>query len=229
MSVVEEQPAPAWDLRDLAVIAGLYLPALVLGTLVWLWAPSKVVRLVAAQLTAWAVWLFAAGALLRMRCGLGLLEAARAKLPVARLGLWTALGPVMAGVFLAAAWLMDMPRIETPMRDLLAEPGGFWLLAFAGSTAGPWCEEIAFRGLVQPVLAARLGTALGIAATSLPFALMHGPEYAWSWRHLALLVAVSASFGVVRAASGSTLASAAAHAGYNTTQFVLLYLAGEAV
>jgi membrane protease YdiL (CAAX protease family) len=62
-----------------------------------------------------------------------------------------------------------------------------------------------------------------IVVTALPFSALHGPQYAWSWRHLLLLTLASVAFGWVRYRSASTAAAAFTHAGYNLT-FLIAYL-----
>ncbi|MGD0578165.1 MAG: CPBP family glutamic-type intramembrane protease, partial [Bryobacteraceae bacterium] len=66
-----------------------------------------------------------------------------------------------------------------------------------------------------------------ILSTSLLFAALHGPQYAWSWQHLLLLVLASAAFGVTRARWNSTGASTLVHAAYNMTFFIGFLLQGR--
>ena len=59
-----------------------------------------------------------------------------------------------------------------------------------------------------------------------PFAVLHGPQYGWSWRHIVLLVLVGIAFGWQRYRTGSSFASTAAHASYNAFMFTA-YMASE--
>ena len=87
------------------------------------------------------------------------------------------------------------------------------------------CEELAFRGFLQPLLVRSLGTVPGILAAALPFGLLHFQEYGNSWRHVLLISLAGAAFGWMRHATGSTKAAAIMHASYNAIEFVLLLMA----
>jgi membrane protease YdiL (CAAX protease family) len=89
----------------------------------------------------------------------------------------------------------------------------------------PVCEELIFRGFVQPLLVRSLGAFAGIVATAVPFGLLHFQEYGRSWRHVLLISLSGAAFGWVRHATGSTKAAAVMHSAYNAFQFVLLVVA----
>ena len=58
---------------------------------------------------------------------------------------------------------------------------------------------------------------LAAVVTAVPFALLHGPAYQWSWQHLLLVFLAGCVFGVVRSVLDSTLAAAATHSAYNLT------------
>jgi len=47
------------------------------------------------------------------------------------------------------------------------------LLATFGVTLGPLCEELAFRGFLQPLLVRSLGAVPGVLAATIPFGLLH--------------------------------------------------------
>ena len=94
---------------------------------------------------------------------------------------------------------------------------------------GPLSEELAFRGFVLPLFARSIGPVAGILATSIAFSLLHGPQYAWSWRHIALIALASVAFCYVRLRSGSTLAATVMHATYNMTFFVAYLAQGDAL
>jgi hypothetical protein len=66
-------------------------------------------------------------------------------------------------------------------------PGAaLWIAIFAVSV-GPALEEIFFRGLLQPVAVRSAGAVAGVLIAAVPFALLHGPQYGWSWRHVLLI------------------------------------------
>jgi hypothetical protein len=85
---------------------------------------------------------------------------------------------------------------------------------------GPLVEELIFRGFLLPLVVRAVGAFAGVLAVALPFALLHGPQYQWSWQQLSLLVAASCAFGWVRVAYASTRVSAIVHGGYNLVFFV---------
>ena len=106
------------------------------------------------------------------------------------------------------------------MLDLLKDRTSIILIAIFGVTLGPLCEELAFRGFLQPLLVRSLGTVPGILAAALPFGLLHFQEYGNSWKHVLLISLAGAAFGWMRHATGSTKAATIMHAVYNALFFV---------
>jgi len=94
-------------------------------------------------------------------------------------------------------------------------------------TLGPVCEELAFRGFLQPLLVRSLGPVGGVLAAAVPFGLLHIPEYGNSWRHGVVITLAGAAFGCVRQATGSTKASTVMHASYNFLFFFVLISQGR--
>jgi len=134
---------------------------------------------------------------------------------------------VTAGVMVAFgvmvfSVLMRTPDIDSPMKSLLSDPASVLMIAVIGTTLAPVCEEIVFRGFLQPLLVRSLGVAPGILLTALAFGLMHLQEYGYSWRHGLLIALAGAAFGWMRQRTGSTKAAALMHATYNCVFFVLL-------
>jgi membrane protease YdiL (CAAX protease family) len=72
-----------------------------------------------------------------------------------------------------------------------------------------------FRGLLQPLLVRDLGVIVGVLVSAVPFALLHGPEFAWSWRHILLIAIAGTGFAVKRLTSGSVGAAMLTHSAYN--------------
>ena len=110
---------------------------------------------------------------------------------------------------------LNTPPIDSTLKELLQDRPSLVLVGLFAVTAGPVCEELAFRGFIMPLLARSFGIAAGIILTAIPFALLHGPEYSWAWQYLALLTLVGCAFGWVRYRSGSTAIAAVMHAAYN--------------
>jgi hypothetical protein len=116
--------------------------------------------------------------------------------------------------------LIRTPTSPNDITKLLDDPKSLILMAVFGITLAPVCEELAFRGFLQPLLVRSLGAAPGIIAAAIPFGLLHYREYGNSWRHAVIVAAAGAAFGWMRHRTGSTMASALMHAAYNALFFV---------
>jgi uncharacterized protein len=224
-----------WDYQDLLMFVAALLPAL-LGAMLLvgmlfrglgLPGSGKAPQLLAAQFLGYAFWFGFLYLILRLKYGcpfwksLGWVRFSERFLQHAVFGLALALSVGFLGV------LLRTPDLDTPMKRLLSDRLSVILIGVAAATVGPLCEELAFRGFVQPILVRSLGAAPGIVLTALPFALLHGPEYAWSWRHVLLIAAAGCSFGWMRYRTGSTAAAAVMHAAYNSTFFAAMLISGK--
>ncbi len=121
------------------------------------------------------------------------------------------------------SFLIHTPNVSTPLTDMMQDRTSVILLATFGVTLGPLCEELAFRGFLQPLLVRSLGAVPGILVAAIPFGLLHFQEYGNSWRHAVLIALAGASFGWMRQATGSTRAAAIMHASYNALFFFVLF------
>jgi membrane protease YdiL (CAAX protease family) len=138
---------------------------------------------------------------------------------------WSVVPMFVIGFFLAIAvaalaQLLGARPGNSPMEQLLRDTNTALLVAALSITVGPVCEELLFRGLLQPLTIRVAGVAGGIVLAALPFALLHWQQYAGSWQHVFAVFLAGAVFGLVRYKSGSTATAAIMHAGYNST-FVL--------
>jgi hypothetical protein len=115
---------------------------------------------------------------------------------------------------------LQAPKIDNPVVKFMSDPVSILAIVVFASTLGPAAEEAVFRGFLQPVATRSLGTAGGIALTSLVFAALHGFEYRWCWQYLVLVFAASLAFGWTRVRWRSTGASTLLHAGYNLMFFI---------
>ena len=139
---------------------------------------------------------------------------------------------------------------NAPIDKLFQTPGAAWLLFAFGVTCAPFFEEIAFRGFLLPALATAcdwtteratgkparpldahgnpqwsiLAMVVASVLTSLPFALMHADQTAYSLGTFLLLVVVSLVLCAVRLLSRSLAASVLVHASYNFLIFSLMLL-----
>jgi len=80
----------------------------------------------------------------------------------------------------------------------------------------PLVEETLFRGYLYPLFARSFGVAPGIVLTGVLFGLMHGAQLGWTWALVGVLIFVGIVFTIVRARTGSVLASYLMHLGYNS-------------
>jgi len=119
-------------------------------------------------------------------------------------------------------WLIRTPPSTGPIVEMMKDRTSLILLAIFGTTAAPICEELAFRGLLQPLLVRDLGAVAGIALAAAVFGGLHYWEYGDSWRSALLVGVAGAAFGCMRQWSGSTRAAAIMHACFNGLQFVAI-------
>ena len=118
--------------------------------------------------------------------------------------------------------LMSVPQTDNPMTRLMSDGPTSIVLAVFGVTIAPMAEELAFRGLLQPLMIRVIGVIPGILGTAILFGLMHLAQYG-TWQSVALIALAGAGFGAMRQWTGSTQASAIMHAGYNSTLFILFF------
>ena len=106
------------------------------------------------------------------------------------------------------------------MKKLLSDRTSVLLIAAFGTTLGPLCEELVFRGFLQPLLVRVAGKMGGVLLAALPFGLLHLEQYGYSWRTALLVCFAGACFGWMREVTGSTRASTLMHAAYNGVFFL---------
>jgi len=224
---------PFWGYDDLLIFAGLAIPCMLLGygfVKAGLWIfdfhlALKTWELLAEQFIGYALLFGVLVVLFRTQYNrpfwhsLGWVTPRLPFFTIAASGVGLALAILLLGV------LIRTPRTESPLSELLKDPTSLVLVAIFGSVVAPVCEELMFRGFLQPLLVRSLGAFAGILATALPFGLLHFQEYGKSWRHVLLISLSGVAFGWMRQATGSTKAAAGMHSAYNAFQFVLLLMA----
>ena len=226
----EPERYPFWGYADLFLFAGLVIPSMLIG-----WAvvragmllfhihALRVSELLSEQFLGYG--LLFGGLLLIFRLQYHRpfwrsLGCTKASLPF----LWNVIcGLAAAFVVALIGYLIHTPNVSNPLTDLMQDRTSVILLATFGVTLGPLCEELAFRGFLQPLLVRSLGTVPGILAATIPFGLLHFQEYGNSWRHAVLIALAGASFGWMRQATGSTKAATIMHASYNALFFFVLF------
>ena len=182
---------PFWGYADVLLFAGLAIPCMFFG-----WAlVQAILRVFHLHVAIHAAELLAeqsAGYVL-LFSALRMIFRVQYQRPFWRSLGWNKLGApflwlVIAGCATAvgvafATYLVRVPTTSNPMTELMHDRASIVLLAIFGVTVGPLCEELVFRGLLQPLLVRSLGTVAGILAAAVPFGLLHIPEYGNSWRH----------------------------------------------
>lgn len=218
---------PAWGWKEVVIAISLMIPAMLLGPVLaigvsWLilgQAPTQVQIAIPGQFAAYSLWLAAVWILLRSPTA-SFWQTIGWRWPDNGPWVYLALGPGLALATGLIANLLHAKNIQNGlMEQLLADPVACRLLVLFGVTGAPLIEELLFRGIFLPVAIRDLGIVAGLLVTSIPFSLMHGPMYDWSWQHLSLLVIVGIAFGLIRIRSNSTLASTITHGAYNLMMF----------
>ena len=237
---VEDRPPryPFWTWGDLAVFIGLMVPCFVAASLITnvvLMAAGAhdikpAYRAVPAQFIGYALAFLALWLMFRTRYGQPFWKSLSWRMDRSMAFPMIAGGMALAfAVAMAAAVLRTRP-VKSPMEELMRDPSVALMLAVFAVTLGPVCEELIFRGFMQPLMVRALGAAAGIVITAIPFAVLHGPQYAnretgvWSWQHVVLIALAGSAFGLVRHRTGSTALAAVMHAGYNATFFAVFFL-----
>jgi membrane protease YdiL (CAAX protease family) len=222
---------PFWGFADVFLVAGLALPCMFLG-----WA---IVHL-AVWAAHWKSGVPGVEAVAEMSFGYALLFAVLAAIfrvqydrPFWRSLGWTAtrvpivwcvvcgfVTTILVGI---TAYLIHAPASSGPLVEMMKYRPTLIVLAIFGTTVAPLCEELAFRGFLQPLLVRNLGVIGGIAIAAALFGSLHYSEYGDSWRSALLVALAGAAFGCMRQATGSTAAAAIMHAAFNGLQFVAMF------
>jgi CAAX protease family protein len=226
------RPFPFWDWSDLALLIGLALPCLLAGALavkgfVALFrvaGASEVVKLVPAQFLGY-LFLFLCMKLVFRAYGEPFWRSLGWRRMRLAPGIVFTLGMALAFAVALAGLLLKLPAdANTPMHKLLSDRTSALLVAAVGVTLGPLCEELIFRGFMQPLFVKAMGTVPGILLAAVPFGLLHLQQYGFTWQSGLLITLAGAAFGWMRHLTGSTKASTLMHAAYNCA-FLLALLA----
>jgi membrane protease YdiL (CAAX protease family) len=222
---------PFWGYSDLALFAGLTIPSMIAGLVLvkvaeWLLHAHprlKAVELLPAQFIGYGLMFAGLYAIFRLQYGKPFWESLGWRpmtLPAPKV--------VLAGVIVSVSvalgsLLLRTPDTANPMKEMLSDPISMILVGIFGTTLGPLCEELAFRGFLQPLLIRSFGVVTGIVLAAVPFGLLHLQQYGFSWRHALLITGAGAAFGWMRHTTNSTRASTLMHASYNGLFFLALF------
>jgi len=231
----EPQPPPErepfWGYADLLMFVGLTIPCMLISLgavrgVMWIFGlhpTQKTWELLPEQALLYAMLTAALAAIFRLQYDRPFWRSL-AWIPFRLPPLWPViLGFSTAIVVSLVGVLIRVPTAENPMTQLLKDRTSMVMIALFGVSVGPLCEELFFRGFLQPLLVRSLGVAAGIAASAVPFSLLHFQQYGNSWRHVAVILIAGVAFGWMRHATGSTRASTLMHASYNGLFFFALF------
>jgi len=138
---------------------------------------------------------------------------------------------LLGGMGLAVAvqlvsMLLPIPK-TLPIDRYFQNRSVAYIMALFGISMAPLVEELFFRGFLYPVLARRLGIAIGVVLTALGFALVHASQLASAWGPLLVLFMVGLVFTLVRVATRNVAPGFLMHVGYNFMLFAMLYIATD--
>ncbi len=138
---------------------------------------------------------------------------------------------LLAGMGLAVAVqllsvLLPIPK-TLPIDKYFQSRSAAYIMSIFGISMAPLVEELFFRGFLYPVLARRLGIAIGVILTAFGFALVHASQLASAWAPLLVLFLVGLVFTVVRVVTRSVAPGFLMHVGYNLMLFGMLYVATD--
>jgi uncharacterized protein len=229
----EATPHPFWSWRDVALFAGLAIPsfalaiALTQGVFQLLPSEATAPRLMMMQFSGFGLWFLSLWAMLRFRYDRPFWASLGWVTPWPGATITLFLGPLLAIAVAVGSVLLRTPEIQSSIHQLMQDRWSTLLIGVLATTLGPLFEELLFRGFLLPLLLRTFGLVSGILLCSLPFTILHGPQYQWTWQHLTLLFCASVAFCIVRIRTGSTAASTLVHATYNLTFFTGYMLTGK--
>ena len=227
----EPEPYPFWGYSDLLLFAGLVIPCMLTGLAVvklvlavfHLHPSTRVAELLPEQLIGYGLLFGALAVDLRVQYGrpfwrsLGWAPLGLPPLFIVMCGAVTSLSVALLGS------LIHTPTTSNPMTELMQGRAATILMAIFGIGIAPLCEELAFRGFLQPLVVRSLGAIPGVIVAAIPFGLLHYREFGNSWRHAVLIALAGATFGGMRQITGSTKASSLMHASYNALIFAVVF------
>ena len=227
----EVSTEPTWDYNDLILF--VFLAVLCVGAAqlltflvsngLHLSKGDRVLALMPSQLLLYALLFVALYSILKLQYGRPFLTSlAWVDFP------FSAMTAIMFGVLLAvlnvvASQLLHTPEVDTPVKHLLEHRLTAIEFGLIGSTVGPLCEELVFRGFMQPVFVRSAGATFGILITAICFGSLHLAQNGFAWQSGVLIAIAGIAFGWMRQLSGSTRASTLMHSAYNFTIFLPVF------
>jgi uncharacterized protein len=121
--------------------------------------------------------------------------------------------------------ILPLPK-KSPFDQFFKQPADAYAFAFLAIAIAPFTEELFFRGLLYPVLARKIGVAMAVLLTALPFALIHAFEYK-AWAPVLIVFLVGVVLTLVRAKLHSVGASFVVHSIYNGVPVIAVVIASH--
>jgi membrane protease YdiL (CAAX protease family) len=219
---------PTWDFNDLLLFVFLAMLSVGLAQVISYLAvhalhlPEKerALAIMPSQLLLYALLFAALYAILKLQYGrtfwpsLAWVNYSLSAFTVVTLGF------LLAFAIGGSARLLHTPEVDTPMRHLLERRVTLIEFGLVGTTVGPLCEELVFRGFMQPVFVRSLGPVLGILITAMLFGSLHLAQNGFAWQSGVLITLAGMAFGWMRHVTGSTKASTLMHSAYNFLYFL---------
>jgi membrane protease YdiL (CAAX protease family) len=122
----------------------------------------------------------------------------------------------LLSIFVAIATSRMKAPENLPVEEFFKHRESALLFMAMAVLVAPLVEETLFRGYLYPLFARTFGGFFGIMLTGVLFGLMHGYQLGWTPTLVAVLITVGIVFTLVRARTGSVLASYLMHLGYNS-------------
>jgi len=135
-------------------------------------------------------------------------------------------GMALAVVVQLVSVLLPIPK-TLPIDKYFQSRSAAYIMSIFGISMAPLVEELFFRGFLYPVLARRMGIAIGVVLTALGFALVHASQLASAWAPLLILFLVGLTFTIVRVVTRNVAPGFLMHVGYNFMLFAMLYVATD--
>ncbi|MBF0254595.1 MAG: CPBP family intramembrane metalloprotease [Candidatus Omnitrophica bacterium] len=119
---------------------------------------------------------------------------------------------VVVGVSQVVHWVGVEPPVQTPVQVLYREDNSrlLWSFALFMGIAGPWFEEVFFRGFVYQAFRVRWGVRGGVALTSVLFAALHA-----NWVAFFPILILALALNVLFEETGSVIPGAVLHMTHN--------------
>ncbi len=143
---------------------------------------------------------------------------------------WTTVAalPAVIGTAFAyvSSWIIWVRSVQppTPLYEVLEQTQSASLLLVFGAMATlivPLIEEIIFRGYFFYVVNKAKGERFAVYVVSIVFAFLHMGQYWGDWAAIGMVVVLGFTLTILRARTGSTLASVIAHYAYNAGVMIL--------